>query len=179
VRRVGGDLLGELRRQPAHGVVANLAEQLGLAALREDLRALFASVEPPGCPVLVVVAAQVIHPGLLNAIAPLGHVACIDGIEHVLRAFVGALTSRARAEDGASALLGMSTPPLTARELEVALLALEGWSHKQIASRLFLSARTVETHLSRVLTKCGLRGANIRALKERLRQAGGPVKNTG
>ncbi|MFL6120280.1 BTAD domain-containing putative transcriptional regulator [Actinophytocola sp.] len=43
--------------------------------------------------------------------------------------------------------------PLTAREWEIAELATTGLSNHEIATRLYLSRRTVESHLSRVFTK--------------------------
>jgi DNA-binding CsgD family transcriptional regulator/tetratricopeptide (TPR) repeat protein len=48
--------------------------------------------------------------------------------------------------------------PLTAREREVALLAAGGAASKEIADRLHLSARTVDTHLARVYRKLGISG---------------------
>ena len=45
---------------------------------------------------------------------------------------------------------------LTAREQEVALLVASGRTNRQIASRLRLSERTVETHLSNVYRKVGV-----------------------
>lgn len=47
------------------------------------------------------------------------------------------------------------TEPLSAREREVATLAREGLSNRQIADRLYLSVRTVENHMSRALRKLG------------------------
>jgi non-specific serine/threonine protein kinase len=48
-----------------------------------------------------------------------------------------------------------SRPALTRRETEVAALAARGLTNRDIAARLFLSVRTVETHIDHVLTKLG------------------------
>jgi DNA-binding CsgD family transcriptional regulator len=55
-------------------------------------------------------------------------------------------------------LQGVRTNPLTKRELEVARLAAEGLSSREIAARLYLSARTVENHLQRSYEKLGVKG---------------------
>jgi DNA-binding CsgD family transcriptional regulator len=57
--------------------------------------------------------------------------------------------------------------PLSAREREVALMAAAGASNRDIASRLFISVRTVEAHLQRVYTKLGVAGRD--SLAEALR----------
>ena len=46
-------------------------------------------------------------------------------------------------------------PVLTGRQLEIARLIADDLSNKQIAARLFLSERTVETHVTNMLNKLG------------------------
>jgi DNA-binding NarL/FixJ family response regulator len=45
---------------------------------------------------------------------------------------------------------------ITEREADVFALVTEGLTSKQIAARLFLSARTVDKHVERLLAKTGL-----------------------
>ena len=45
---------------------------------------------------------------------------------------------------------------LSTREREVALLAADGMTSRDIADRLFVSPRTVDNHLQRVYTKLGV-----------------------
>jgi DNA-binding CsgD family transcriptional regulator len=47
---------------------------------------------------------------------------------------------------------------LTAAELEVASLTADGLTNREIGARLFVSRRTVETHLSHVYQKLGFSG---------------------
>ena len=67
----------------------------------------------------------------------------------------GAPTPRTRA--------GASWPPrlrargITAREAEVLGLVAEGLTNAQVAERLFLSPRTVDTHVANLLAKTGAR----------------------
>ena len=57
---------------------------------------------------------------------------------------------------------------LTARELEVARLVMEGASNPEIAAQLFLSRKTVERHVSNALAKVGAR--NRTELARRVRE---------
>jgi predicted ATPase/DNA-binding CsgD family transcriptional regulator len=56
----------------------------------------------------------------------------------------------------ASAARPRSRAPLTGRQLEIARLIADDLSNRQIAERLFLSERTVETHITNMLNKLGL-----------------------
>jgi DNA-binding CsgD family transcriptional regulator len=40
--------------------------------------------------------------------------------------------------------------------MEVAMLIVEGHTNQQIAARLFVSPRTVETHISHIFAKLGV-----------------------
>ena len=71
-----------------------------------------------------------------------------------------------RASALAAACEGAATPglihattaavPLTGREREIAMLAAEGMTSKDIAERLYLSVRTVDNHLQHVYAKLGV-----------------------
>jgi DNA-binding CsgD family transcriptional regulator len=51
---------------------------------------------------------------------------------------------------------------LTASELRIALLAAEGATNSQIGQELYISLKTVETHLSHVYSKLSLSGQGSR-----------------
>ena len=57
---------------------------------------------------------------------------------------------------------GLRTAGVTGREADVLTLLAQGLSNRQIAARLFLSHRTVEHHIARLLAKTG--SANRTAL---------------
>ena len=56
---------------------------------------------------------------------------------------------------------------LTAREIEILRLVAAGSTNREIAARLFLSEGTVKNHISRILTRLGLRDRTQAALYAR------------
>jgi DNA-binding NarL/FixJ family response regulator len=58
------------------------------------------------------------------------------------------------AADGAAD--GADAKPLTRREKEIAVLVAGGLGNREVAERLFLSRRTVESHVEHIFTKLGL-----------------------
>jgi DNA-binding NarL/FixJ family response regulator len=53
--------------------------------------------------------------------------------------------------------VGTSTSPLTPREREVLRLLVRGLAADEIATELFISKKTVGTHLEHIFTKLGVR----------------------
>ncbi|HXA31363.1 MAG TPA: LuxR C-terminal-related transcriptional regulator [Acidimicrobiales bacterium] len=79
------------------------------------------------------------------------HLASISRAEEVLRRCGGHPVTPVLARSGAVEVL-------TRREREVANLAGQGCSNREIASRLTVSVRTVEGHLASVFSKLGIQG---------------------
>ena len=77
----------------------------------------------------------------------------------VTRRLIASLASRAPA--GPAAARPAGRPPdlarLTEREREVLGLVARGLSNDEIAGKLFLSPLTTKTHVSRIITKLGVR----------------------
>jgi DNA-binding CsgD family transcriptional regulator len=64
---------------------------------------------------------------------------------------------RARAEITRASAPNSTTKGLTPSELRVAELAASGMTTKDVATALFISPKTVETNLSRVYRKLGIK----------------------
>ena len=97
------------------------------------------------------------------------HAEAVENLEQALRFFeeVGAHWPRARTEAALRRLgvrhrrsgpgaVRIGWDGLTPTELRIARLAAEGLTNRQIGQRLFISGRTVETHLGHVFAKLGL-----------------------
>jgi DNA-binding CsgD family transcriptional regulator len=75
---------------------------------------------------------------------------------------MGAFAERARRELEATGetargrTLGPHDEQLTAQEAQIARMARDGLSNPEIAARMFISARTVQYHLSKVFAKLGI-----------------------
>jgi predicted ATPase/class 3 adenylate cyclase/DNA-binding CsgD family transcriptional regulator/tetratricopeptide (TPR) repeat protein len=64
-------------------------------------------------------------------------------------------TPRAPATEPVESASDSATSPLSARELEVALLLARGLTNRQVAEALVISERTASTHVTHILTKLG------------------------
>lgn len=133
---------------PALESVAEGADSLGLqleaAWSRMDLAALVAPTDRERATELLEEAAE--------AAASLGADTEIRVAEQALRA-LGVRTWRR----GASAGTGGGLERLTERERQVARLLAAGTSNPEIARTLFVSRKTVERHVSNILSKLGMR----------------------
>jgi DNA-binding CsgD family transcriptional regulator len=70
--------------------------------------------------------------------------------------------------------------PLTTREHEIAKLITDGLTNRQIAARLAIAERTVDTHVGRILGKlgCGSRAQVAAIITATTAAAGGQAGNT-
>jgi DNA-binding CsgD family transcriptional regulator len=126
----------------------------------------------------IVLEAARARAALARVLSSHASAAAVVEARHALETFerLGA----ARDADAAAALLRDLGAPartfpkgygtLTRRETEVLSLLAEGCSNAEIAERLFISRRTAEHHVARILAKLGLRNraeAAVYALRER------------
>ena len=70
---------------------------------------------------------------------------------------LGAGPDLARLIEARAVVQSVSTPPLTAREVEVLRLISTGRTNKEIAEELSLSERTIDRHVTNILTKLDVR----------------------
>jgi DNA-binding CsgD family transcriptional regulator len=161
------DLLGRRTEAAAHFEDALRAhERLGARPLLARTRYEYARMLLTGGAQAERVRALALLEGALGAARELG----MSGLEeHVLtlHASAGHVTPPAGAPaattSGAAALASTvralpphSGPALTRRELEVLALVAQGLTNRQIADRLVVGNRTVETHVTNMLSKLGI-----------------------
>jgi DNA-binding CsgD family transcriptional regulator len=167
VAAAGGDV-GPARSAfaEAKALLAGEDRPLALGRVRLDLaRALDAAGDRPGAVAEVRAA--------LAGFERLGAVAARDQAAALLRSWGD--TGRSRPRDGAEL-----TAALTPREREVLALVAEGLTNAQVAERLYISPKTAEHHVGRVLTKLGVRSrAEAAAVAVRSGLAGGGRGNGG
>ena len=94
--------------------------------------------------------------GARDALGEAGYLAAYNAaLDMTPDEIVDYVTGAARPAGTASAP-PVSEGPLSRRELEVAGLVADGATNAQVASRLFISERTVESHMASIFNKLGV-----------------------
>jgi DNA-binding NarL/FixJ family response regulator len=159
-----------LARRLAPDVVV-MQVQMPVERARQTLEAMRAFPDPPRV-VIVTMLESPRHVGALVGAKANAYLLKSDSAEHLIATVRAAVLD----PEGADAVVGM--PPsmlegarqgedgvLSARELEILLLAARGLSNGRIASSLYLAEGTVKRHLANVYEKMGVksRGEAARA----------------
>jgi DNA-binding CsgD family transcriptional regulator len=177
VVREAADIAGARGQLAAEVMCLQTATQFGDASTADRLRVLVGRVEGPRVGIALRFA-EALHAGdgdELDAVSVLFEdigdvVAAVDAAAHAAICFRGAglrgssLRCAGRAGTLAQRCGGAWTPalrqcadplPLTAREREVVILVATSASNRDIASRLSVSVRTVESHIYNAMAKTG------------------------
>jgi DNA-binding CsgD family transcriptional regulator len=178
ILRAAAERASEVGRFAAETMCLQTAVQFGDRTCAQRLKELEPIVEGPRAPAAARFAAALAEsdgPELSSVSEEFERngdlVAAIDAASHAALTFRrddkrgSALVCVARAEALAEQCGGISTPtlrhaseplPLTEREVEIVMLIGEGLSNREIAERLTLSVRTVESHIYRAMAKTGV-----------------------
>ena len=140
------------------GIALTTFTQLGMPYEAGRTRLLLASALTEGSPEAAADHGQT----AMRTFEALGAARDADAAAHLLRTLGVAATRSSPTDRGA----------LTPREQEVFGLLGEGLSNPEIAERLYLSRKTVEHHVARILSKLGLRN-RAQAAAEAVRQHNG------
>jgi DNA-binding CsgD family transcriptional regulator len=138
---------------PAAGPLSLVQYARGLAALGQgqhaDAWAHLRRIYDPGDPACN-------HRNMCGAIADLAEAAAHAGHHDDAREILGRLRPVLNQAPWLRAATACAIDQLTPQELQIIHLAAEGMSNREIGQRLYLSHRTVESHLYRVYPKLGI-----------------------
>ncbi|MEA2687398.1 MAG: hypothetical protein QOD51_5, partial [Candidatus Eremiobacteraeota bacterium] len=137
----GRDVETPLRSAPFDGLIARRAEPGRLASFAATLQAVGRGAQPPSA--YGEAFARATHGGPRFE-------------THVLTRLAAPYVHGHDVNASAQRKTGELLEPLTAREREILELLAAGLTNREIAQRLVLSARTVETHVARVTGKLGV-----------------------
>jgi DNA-binding CsgD family transcriptional regulator len=174
------DVVGALQPLIAHALdpmrtVAVTAQlvgdaQAGILLTREGVPLIFPGLPThhllaPGSDVLAVSARYLAEGGVHTAfLCPVG--TRDDGDSHVR---IQVMRCPPRAPHHIVGVVLMSPSPdqrgLTRRELQILGLIVDGWSNRRIAGTLFVTPRTVATHIEHILVKLGARTRTVAAIR--------------
>ena len=149
--------------------------QMPVEKARETLEAMRAFPDPPRVVIVTMLESPRHIRSLVGAKAN-AYLLKSDSVEHLIATVRAAVLD----PEGADAVVGMplsmlegseggSEGVLSARELEVLLLAARGLSNARIASSLFISQATVKRHLANVYPKMGVQSRGEAAREALLR----------
>ena len=138
-------LVGALGCCAAAGRNPRLAAEL-LGAMENLSAEIGAGVHPSMAPALIEASR--------SAGAALG-AAAFSSAHHTGRQLSRDAAVRLALRDAAASVVDRTSDVLSRRETDVARLVTEGLSNKEIGTRLFISERTVESHVRNILTKLG------------------------
>jgi DNA-binding NarL/FixJ family response regulator len=152
----------ELARRTKPDVVL-MQVQMPISRARENLRTIREAADPPPKVVIVTMIEDPRHIKELMDLGASAYIVKSASVEHLVAAVRAAILD----PKSENAVVGMpralleeteegSEGVLSARELEILLLAARGLSNRQIAARVYLAEGTVKRHLANTYQKMGV-----------------------